>query len=165
MRKEMQDGFASIQRQLLDTSETSPKWGVTLPLKTLEELDVLENQLAEDEDLQQKMVCTTILYYRTALQKHSGQILTRSKRITSCMNLKRLLYVIPLNIKGKRYTYTVVPLWRDPSLERPPLNRDRFLYHQYHLLHLKLPLLEDHPFIKTTFAAQKAHNAIHTEAH
>jgi len=71
----MQDGFARLQRQMLDTSsgpgehqnvsddETSPKWGVTLPVKTLEELDVLENQLAEDEDLQQKMVCKTILYY------------------------------------------------------------------------------------------------------
>jgi len=77
MRKEMQDGFASLQRQMLDTSsgpgerehqllsddETSPKWGVTLPVKSFQELDVLENQLAEDEDLQHKMVCTTILYY------------------------------------------------------------------------------------------------------
>jgi len=66
MRKEMQDGFASLQRQMLDTSsgpgerehlshdETSPKWGVTLPVKSLEELDVLENQLAEDEDLEEE---------------------------------------------------------------------------------------------------------------
>jgi len=74
MRKEMQDGFASLQRQMNDTSsgagerlsalnvsddETSPKWCVTLPVKSLEELDALENQLAEDEDLQQKMVCPT----------------------------------------------------------------------------------------------------------
>jgi len=64
MRKEMQEGFASLHRQMNDTSsgagerehhnlsddETSPKWCVTLPVKTLEELDVLENQLAEDED-------------------------------------------------------------------------------------------------------------------
>jgi len=66
MRKDMQDGFASLQRLMLDTSsgpgerehlshdETSPKWGVTLAVKSLEELDVLENQLAEDEDLEEE---------------------------------------------------------------------------------------------------------------
>ena len=37
--------------------ETSPKWCVTLPVKSIDELDALEEQLAEDDDMQQKMVC------------------------------------------------------------------------------------------------------------
>ena len=68
-RNETKEAFVSIQQQLaggtkssagaaaLSDDETSPKWCVPLPIKTFAELDLLEHQLVEDEEMQEKMVC------------------------------------------------------------------------------------------------------------
>ena len=70
-RSEMREALGSIQQQIggaysggaegavtVADDETSPKWCVTLPVKSLDELDVLEQQLEEDEEMQKKMVCS-----------------------------------------------------------------------------------------------------------
>ena len=68
---EVKDAVTSLQRQMsgansgagegpsasnISDDETSPKWCVALPVKSIGELDALEQQLAEDDEMQLKMV-------------------------------------------------------------------------------------------------------------